>query len=153
MNEKLFSVQGTDIDGNVYMGQLVYIKGKYAKLLSPKAGYFGDCPVFEDYPDVQHGEVHTVLTDSLKYIPDPDLSSWVPVSEHLPEDSVNIWPGKGKSSIKVLVTTKSGAVKTATRFKYNDFHGDYKWRWSAEAHQPIAWQPLPRAYREKVKED
>lgn len=76
-----------------------------------------------------------------------DNGGWIPVSEKLPEEN------DGKYYPILNVSTSYGAVKRGfyrVRYKewyiYSEMHGEFI---KAEDKEVIAWQPLPKPYKEE----
>ena len=65
-------------------------------------------------------------------------NGWIPCSERLPDNKVN-----------VLITKESGTVKVGfCNVNYNEWRED-----GYLICPPIAWQPLPERYKEKLDEE
>lgn len=66
---------------------------------------------------------------------------WIPCEVKMPEDDEKY---NGKKIIDVLITTDRGKVTKVQRINR---HKDDYWYWSRIYGDPIAWMPLPKAYK------
>ena len=78
------------------------------------------------------------LRNRIKAIPSAD--KWIPVSERLPEENV-----------EVLVTTEWGSITIAERYSANDYFIN-DGATNADEDEIIAWMPLPKPYEPQESE-
>lgn len=72
--------------------------------------------------------------------PQPKTGEWIPVSERLPEEKV-----------EVLATTEWGSITIAERYSANDYF-IYEGATNADEDDIIAWMPLPKPYKAQESE-
>ena len=91
------------------------------------------------YKDIIENRLNTWL-DELPSVTVRQTGEWIPVSERLPEEKVEI-----------LVTTRWGSITIGERYSANDYFIN-DGASNADENEIIAWMPLPEPYKEEGAE-
>lgn len=93
--------------------------------------------------------VEDVLKIIRSHMDDEDNDGWIPVEERLPEEGE-----------KCIITDKYGYMRDGIIYDYADSKDDkpsfHRWDdeyWQCFRPDVIAWQPLPKPYRSKEKDN